>query len=313
MPAFIALLAAGVGWSTVNVGPLATLGFLGGVVFLLLTLRNVWVPYIALLAVATLLPFLVLPVSMAGAKPTLFEIVAGGALASYFVIFLIDRRERLIVREEVAIWLVFGAYLAFAFVLGSRFGAGSDLMRLFARFGLAFALFWLTLQLVRSRDLALRVVEMIVVGVSGAAAIGLLLYAGGAGFTERVLVRLVPYGYPDSRIVRYIEDNPSNPMRAVGTGVDPNAFGGMLMLGFVLAVGLLLMRGRRYPTAFPAAAAAIIGLAILLTFLPGGMGWRDDRGSDHRLVQGPLSRAVRRRWRIGAPRRWCGRDVRWPA
>ena len=36
--------------------------------------------------------------------------------------------------------------------------------------------------------------------------------------------------------------DPSRPMRAVGTSVDPNSFGGLLMVGFVLAAGQLVSR-----------------------------------------------------------------------
>ncbi len=257
------------GWLAVAAGPLITFALLAAVPIGVAALRSVWVPVAALVAVATLLPFLVLPVSAGGGRPTLFEVTAAGALGSYLLILVIDRRERLIVRPELVLWALFTCYLVFAFTLGARFGAGADLARLFGRFMLAFALFWLVVQLVRTRQLALRLVEWIVAGTSAAAAIGLLLYAGGASATFRVLIRLVPYGYPDTRVVRFIEDNPANPMRAVGTGVDPNAFGGMLMLGFVLAVGLLFSRDRRLPLVLHLAAAGLTGLAMLLTFSRG--------------------------------------------
>lgn len=263
------LIAIAAGWSTAQIGPLPTFAVLAGLVAVYLTLQSIWTPIAALLAVATLAPFLVLPVSAAGARPTLFELAALGAIGAYVIVLLIDRRQMLVIRAEVVIWAVFGAYIVFAFVLGTRFGGGVDLARLFTRFGLAFMLFWLTLQIVRGRWQALRLVEWIVGGVTASAVIGLLLYAGGPSLTFRALIRLVPYGYPDNRVVRFIEDNPENAMRAIGTGVDPNAFGGLLMVGFVLAVGMLFSREQRYPAPVLVAVAGLIAVAILLTFSRG--------------------------------------------
>jgi len=185
------------------------------------------------------------------------------------VVLLLDRRERIVVRAEVVVWALLGGYLIFAFVLGTRFGAGTDLVRLFLRFGLAFGLFWLTVQLVRTPGMAHRAVVWIALGATSAAAIALSLYSGGASLTFRALSGLVQYGYPDSRIVRYIEDNPDNPMRAVGTSVDPNAFGGLLMVGLILIAGLLLSRRRTVPAPVLVCAASLCGLAMLLTFSRG--------------------------------------------
>jgi O-antigen ligase len=87
------------------------------------------------------------------------------------------------------------------------------------------------------------------------------LYVAGPAFSERALARLISYGYPAGRIVRYIEDDPARPMRAIGTSVDPNSFGGLCMIGFVLAVGQLLALR-------PVVSRPITGGAMLLTVVP---------------------------------------------
>ena len=102
-----------------------------------------------------------------------------------------------------------------------------------------------------------------------AALIALGLYGGGPGLTQRALARLIPYGYPGDRIVRYIEDDPARPMRAVGTGVDPNAFGGLMMVGFVLAIGQIASRNRIVPIPVGVAVAGATGAAMLLTYSRG--------------------------------------------
>src|SRR5690606_21967754 len=87
--------------------------------------------------------------------------------------------------------------------------------------------------------------------------------------TERALARLIPYGYPGSRIVRYIEDDPGRPMRAVGTGVDPNSFGGLVMVGFLLAAGQLFGRNPIMSRWLSGPAFALCGLAMMLTYSRG--------------------------------------------
>lgn len=269
--AFVAAVTLAVvsGWGVAQVGPLITAVTLIGLALIYLTLKSVWAPFRAVVAIVCLTPFFVIPVSAASASPTLFEVAALTAVGSYVVVLILDRRERIVVRFEVAVWALLGGYLIYAFVLGTRFGAGADLFRLFFRFGLAFGLFWLTVQLVRTSDMARRLIEWIALGATSAATVALVLYAGGPSFTFRALSGLVQYGYPDSRVVRYIEDNPDNPMRAIGTGVDPNAFGGLLMVGLILITGLLLSRRRPVPAPILVFAASLCGLAMLLTFSRG--------------------------------------------
>jgi hypothetical protein len=60
--------------------------------------------------------------------------------------------------------------------------------------------------------------------------------------TTSLLTRLSVIGYPTDRVVRYIEDNPVLGERAVGTQVDPNSFGGLLVVITVLTGVALLAR-----------------------------------------------------------------------
>ncbi len=258
-----------VGWTTVHLGPPAGFALLLAAPAAALASRSIWFLYGALLGVIALAPFLVIPVSAGGARPTLFEVVALALIGSYIVILLIDKRERLVVSVATALWFLYCAYLVAAFALGARFGVDQDLTRLFFRFGLALGMFWITVQLVRSRYQVAAIITGIIAASAVAAGGALALYAGGPALTFRVLSRLVPYGYPDTRVVRFIEDNPDNAMRAIGTGVDPNAFGGLMMIGFVLAVGLAFNRTRPIPIGFVVTAIALTGLAVLLTYSRG--------------------------------------------
>lgn len=231
-------------------------------------LRSVWVAYAGVIAVVCLLPYAALPVH-AAVTPTLLELALLTTYALVGLVLLLDRRERLRTGGPVALWLLLLGVTAFAFLLGVGRGYTTQTAHDYAKFVLALGMFWLTLQLVRTAADAERVLRLLLAGITAAATVALALYAGGPGVTLRALARLVPYGYPAGRIVRYIEDDPARPMRAVGTSVDPNSFGGLLMVGFVLAVGQLLARRRGVPLWLAGGATALCGAALLLTYSRG--------------------------------------------
>ena len=50
-------------------------------------------------------------------------------------------------------------------------------------------------------------------------------------WTVRIFNALGRLDYPGGYgALRYVEDDPANAMRAIGTAIDPNTFGGMLIL-----------------------------------------------------------------------------------
>lgn len=100
-----------------------------------------------------------------------------------------------------------------------------------------------------------------------AALVGLLLVALNDIMALRLLVALGRIGYPtEGRVLRYVEDDPDGLERAIGTSVDPNAFGGMLAL--VLAVGAAQLFAARpvLPRWVLAASSGLMLVTLLLTF-----------------------------------------------
>lgn len=286
---FAGLVGASVGWLALRENPIIVLSLVLLPLVVVAYLRSLWVGFIGVLAVVALAPYAVLPVG-AAVTPALLEIATLALISVTTAVVLLDRRERLPVNAEMA-WLVLLVGVAGAtFLFGLGRGYSPQIVHDFFKFVLAFVSFWLTLQLVRTTaDIRLVVLSLVSL-VTAAAALGLVLYAGGAALTERLLVRLVPYGYPGSRIARFIEDDPARPMRAVGTSVDPNSFGGLLMIGFVLSAGQLLVRRRMIPAPFAAVAAFLTGSAMLLTY---------SRGAWVGAVAGlGIVTLLRRRWLI---------------
>lgn len=233
-----------------------------------LALRSVWVSYAGVVGVMTLLPFAAAPIGV-GVTPTLLTLTLLASLGSLAAVTLIDRRERLLTGGPQALMLLLIGISAFALLLGAGRGYTLQTLHDFAKFVLAICAFFLTVQLVRHLADVRRLLLLLIAGAGFSGFLALALYAAGPGVSHRALARLIPLGYPSDRIVRYIEDNPSLAMRAVGTGVDPNSFGGLMMVGFVLATSQVLVRQRSIAPWLAYGVAAMTGAAMLLTYSRG--------------------------------------------
>jgi O-antigen ligase len=106
---------------------------------------------------------------------------------------------------------------------------------------LAILQFFAVINVVRTQvavDTLLRVLLL-----SGAAAgyLGALLTRLPRDLQFTLLSKLSIVGYPtDDRVLRYVEDDPTKPQRATGTSIDPNSFGGLLVLVIALLVTQLV-------------------------------------------------------------------------
>jgi polysaccharide biosynthesis protein PslJ len=267
----VCALVAGVitGASVIRFGPTFTLVLVGLPALAGVYLRSVWVPFAAVIGVVCLLPFAVVPISTPAGTPAFIELAIFASLIVTVAVVLCDRRVRVPVGIVPSLWLSLAGFTVFAFILGLGRGYTPQTMHDFVKFFLALCSFVLVLLLVRKFADAVLVLRMLLAGTVVAAGLALVLYAGGPATTERALGRLVPYGYPDWRIVRYIEDDPGRPMRAVGTGVDPNSFGGLMMVGFLLGAGQVLSRQPVVSRWLSGSAASLCAIAMLLTYSRG--------------------------------------------
>lgn len=261
----VALLGgAAVGWLAVTRGPIPTFALLVGLVWFVLALSDPRFGVWSVVGVVALLPFAVIPVHV-GLTLTLLEATALGALGVWGLRLAL-RRDELIVRALPAGWIVLLlAVTLFALLLGTGSGYSLQTYHDYGKFVLAILLVFVVWNTTRTLDDARRLVTVILLGGGCAALVGLALYVGGPGLTLRALSRLIPYGYPSTDVVRYIEDNPAKAMRLTGTSVDPNSFGGFLAVVFVLACALAVARRRLIPRRLTLPAAGLTGLALLLT------------------------------------------------
>jgi polysaccharide biosynthesis protein PslJ len=223
------------------------------------------------LAVIALLPFATIPVDI-GVTPTFLEICIAGAFAVAF--FGQGARARAELHVSPVGWalLLFMGLAVASFVAGvSHARPTVTSLRRFADILLSLSLFYLVLNaLVEEREL--RRTYAVLLGLGTAAAfVGIVLYFLPSTLSERLLVALSRVGYPGGGVLRYIEDDPSQALRAIGTSVDPNVFGGMLAFMGGLVAPQLFVRRRLLPTLVCWGAAGVIGIALLLTFSRGSM------------------------------------------
>ena len=259
-------LAAGV--IAAGLGPVAAIGLalvLPPVVWLLVDARAGLLLAVAIIA---LLPYAVLPVRLGPVTPALLTLTALATLGVWGLRLLLHREERLRVTPLDLPGLLLLAASLFAFVIGMNGGYTPQTAHDYAKMIAGMLLALVAINTLRAVGAAL-LVGTLVATATAAAGLGLALYAAGAARAESVLVRLQVLGYPTDRVVRWIEDDPTKAMRLTSTGVDPNSFGGLLMLALVLAAAQAVARRRLVPRWLTLPALPVLGLALLLTYSRG--------------------------------------------
>jgi polysaccharide biosynthesis protein PslJ len=220
------------------------------------------------IGVIALLPFAVVPFHL-GLTLTLLEVASIATIGTWFVTLMLHRDKLLATGPPALLIGLFLAETAFAFLLGVTNGYSMTTFHDYGKFLLAVLLVFVVWNIASDLTEARRLMNVLLLAGGGAAFLGLALYAGGAGLTLRVLARLIPYGYPSSDIVRYIEDNPAKAMRLTSTSVDPNSFGGLLAVIAVLACAMAIARHRTISRWISVPVLALSGVAALLTFSRG--------------------------------------------
>lgn len=229
-----ALLAGGalvVALAIAVLGPLLAIAAALGAVAAYLALRSPRWGLTFVILVAALLPFAAFPFRL-GFKPTFLD----AALAVFVFVWavgLLTGRERRFVGSPMGMAVAVFLFLAiFAFALGATNARPSvTTIRRFAEIALGILLFFVVINVIRQQEDLEWAGRVLMLAGTGAALIGLVFYVMPEEWTVRILNALARFDYPGGYgALRYIEDNPENPMRAIGTAIDPNTFGGMLVL-----------------------------------------------------------------------------------
>lgn len=252
-------------------GPLAGLAVVLAGVAAAVVLRDIEMGFWGVIIVITLLPFATLPVDV-GITPTFLD-VALGAVVGIWVLRLVTGRERTIVTSPVTVPLIIFMIVAlFAFIFGLGNGPLTPaLLRHFAELLLSLGFVLVVIDYCRNWERLERLVKVLLLVGAGAAAVGIFLWLLPDETANTLLNSLQRLGYPGGWVIRYIEENPELSERAIATSVDPNSFGGLLLLVGSLAGPQLVARRPLFSRWLTAGIVGLIFVALILTFSRGAM------------------------------------------
>jgi polysaccharide biosynthesis protein PslJ len=264
----VAIGAAGglVGLLLAVAGPIIAFGVLLGGFAGLYILTSINAALYGIIAVMALLPFATFPFRI-GFTPTFMDAVMGAFLAVYLVQWMTGRRHSIRLTPVHILVALYMGWLILSFVLGVRYARPTSAnLRQFAETILSIGMVFILVDLLRDAISLRRLVLVIMMAVGVQALVATVLWVAPDDIAERTLVRLASIGYPDGGVIRYIEDNPDDTERAIGTWVDPNALGGFLAVSAALIAPQVFARNPVLRNRWIAwGVLSVIGVALLLT------------------------------------------------
>ena len=212
---------------------LVALGLLGGI-----WARPVLGIAFFVLIVATL-PFGVVPIPLAGAQLTLVDAIL---IATFSAVLgrVAFSRWRLRVGPAGVALITFVLVASAAFVAGSASSpVPPELVRRFGKLLASLLFFLIARALLTNEARLMNLTRWLMLAGAVQGAIGAALMALSPLTQLTLLSRLQVIGYPVADVLRYVpgpNDTYTDQLRAIGTSVDPNVFGGTLMLALALTV-----------------------------------------------------------------------------
>ncbi len=247
-------------------GPVAAAALMLAAITALIVLRDIEIGFWAVIAVVTLLPFATLPFDI-GLTPTFLD-MAMGAVLVVWIIGLISGRQRSITLSPVTLPLVIFIIVAiFAFIFGLNNGPLTPtLLRKFAELLVSLGFVLVIIDYCSTWKRLDRLVKILLLAGAAASAVAIgfwLLPEDAANSLLNILSRV---GYPGGWVIRYIEENPALSERAIGTSVDPNVLGGLLLMIGALAGPQLVAKRPLFPRWLTLLIIGLILVALILTF-----------------------------------------------
>jgi len=255
----------------VMAGPVMAFGALIGLAAGLYVLTSLQSALYAMFAVIALLPFANLPFDL-GVTPTLLDAALGAFMLVYLMQWMSGRRRLLRTTPLTPVVLLFIGIMLFAFLMGLRHAPlTARVLRNVLEMVLSLLLIPVLIDVMRDTGALRRAVAVLIALGALASAVGIALWLLPDLTAEAILNRLGLLGYPVGGVIRYRETSGELlNERAIGTWIDPNAFGGFLvMIGALTAPQVFAAR----PVIDRRAAIALLGVVGLALFLT------DSRGS----------------------------------
>lgn len=254
-----------------GLGPIIAVGLIVALVVGVLMLRSTQVGLFALIALICLLPYGALPFTL-GFRPTFLDL-ALGALFTVWGLRLITGQQQTFISSPLGMLVfIFQGWALFIFIFGLRYGGlNVTIARNFLEVLLSVSLFFLIINQVKTVE-ALNQISWVIIWAGGiASALGIFLYFIPGDWTISILSLLRVFQYPTEGILRYIEDDPAQPMRAISTSIDPNALGGLLVFLTIITVAHLLAARPIMPRRYLWLNAGLMLLTLYLTYSRGSL------------------------------------------
>lgn len=252
-------------------GPLAALALLLAGTAVFIVLRDIEIGFWGVIAVVCLLPFATLPFDI-GLTPTFLDL-ALAAVIGVWTLGLVTGRQRTIITSPITLpLLIFILIAVFAFIFGLSNGPLTPtLLRKFAELILSLLFVFVIIDYCRRWQQLERLVKVILWAGTGTAVLAIGLWLMPDDTANDLLNFLVRLGYPGGWVIRYIEENPELAERAIGTSVDPNVLGGLLLMIAALAGPQLVSKRPLFPRWLTFGMVGLLFLALVLTFSRGAM------------------------------------------
>ncbi len=269
---FVAL-AAGllVGALFGGLGPIIAIGLIGALVIGLLMLRSAQVGLFALIGLICLLPYAALPFTI-GFRPTFLDLALGALFTVWGMRLITGRQRTFIISPLGGLILAFQGWAVLVLILGLRYaGLNVTVARNFLEVMLAVSLFFLIINQVRTLRQVEQISRVIIWAGGGTAALGIFFYVIPGEWTVRLLAMLRVFQYPTEGILRFIEDDPEQPMRAISTSIDPNALGGLLVFLTIITITHLFASRPLMPRRYLLLISGLMLVTLYLTFSRGSL------------------------------------------
>ncbi len=279
-----AAIAVTIGVLAAATTPLVPLGaVLGLLIVSLIWWRPILGVYLFVVVIA-LLPFGVIPIPLAGAQLTFVDAIMITTFST-MVCRWIFTSEKLPLDPPGVALIVFALVCVAAFVVGSGLSPITpELVRRTGKLLASLLFFLIARDVLNTTDRLAGMTRALILAGAVQGAIGTALMGMSPLTQLTLLTRLEVIGYPSDSVLRYVpgpNDTYTDQLRAIGTSVDPNVFGGTLMLALVLIVAQwaspkpVLRKSVLVLLALPTAAGVLLslsraswaGLAIGLAFV----------------------------------------------
>ncbi len=235
-------------------------------------LGNVRVMVSVMVLLITVLPFGTLPFR-AVITPSLLSVAIGALIGVRLITALTNLDYKFDFSPFAPAVLGFIGFTLFALFLGAKGLPDATTLHNYAKFLLGILVMFVVLDTIKSEADIRWAMRLLLIGGTISALIGLVLYVIPATSAQQFLLQFGRIGYPTSgRILRYVEDDTSGLMRAIGLCVDPNSYGGMLALIGAVAATQLIVARPVFSRRMIIMITGIIVVALFLTFSRAALG-----------------------------------------